>query len=69
MCVESKLTDKQKEIIKAAYNAVMNHTATPEQELVWRFLNDFNCIYTWSHYCDEEYKQNVRDVIENNISM
>lgn len=69
MRVDPKLTDEQKEIINTAYNAVMDHVATPEQELIWRFSNDINCIYTWSHYSDNEHKQSIQTMLENSKSM
>ena len=37
------MESKFKDIINEAYSASMNHTATDEQELIWRLANAVHC--------------------------
>ena len=43
-----------KNIINEAYVACMNHTATDEQELIWRLANAIHCTRTKWIINDEE---------------
>ena len=40
------MDSKFKNIINEAYVACMNHTATDEQELIWRLANAVHCTRT-----------------------
>ena len=47
MDVKTKpMESKFKNIINEAYVACMNHTATDEQELIWRLANAVHCTRT-----------------------
>jgi hypothetical protein len=47
---EKSLNQIRKEMIDEAYHAYMDGKASPEQQLIWRFANAFQCLNVWKEY-------------------